>query len=69
MRYSLNDIGGKMKSVQITALELKNYRQFIDQTIDFSVPKEKNLIVVEGKNGFGKSNIFNAITYVFYLPY
>lgn len=42
---------------------MKNYRQFIDQKIDFSINGGKNIIIIEGKNGFGKSNIFNAITW------
>lgn len=55
-----------MKSVVIKSLEMTNYRQFVDQKIDFSVGKDKNIIIIEGKNGFGKSNIFNAITWCFF---
>jgi len=55
-----------MKSVQIKTLELQNYRQFLDQKIDFSMKGDKNIIVLEGKNGFGKSNIFNAVTWCFF---
>ncbi len=55
-----------MKSVKIKSLEMNNYRQFINQKIDFSVSKDKNIIIIEGKNGFGKSNIFNAITLCFF---
>ena len=39
-----------MKSVQISSLELKNFRQFLNQKIDCSVQKGKNMIVIEGKN-------------------
>jgi len=52
-----------MQSVTIKSLKLTNYRQFVDQTIDFSTQKGKNIVIIEGKNGFGKSNIFNAITW------
>ena len=55
-----------MKSVQIKTLELKNFRQFLDQKIDFSIKENKNIVVLEGKNGYGKSNIFNAITWCFF---
>lgn len=55
-----------MKSIAIKSLELVNYRQFIKETVDFSTQSGKNIIVVEGKNGFGKSNIFNAITWCFF---
>ncbi len=55
-----------MKYVRIKRIELSNYRQFIDQKIEFKLDENKNIIVIEGKNGFGKSNIFNAINWCFF---
>ena len=55
-----------MKSVRIKTIELSNYRQFVDQTIEFEFGKNKNMVIIEGKNGFGKSNIFNAINWCFF---
>ncbi|NLA32287.1 MAG: AAA family ATPase, partial [Methanomicrobiales archaeon] len=46
---------------------MTNYRQFQgEQTLNFSFDKNKNVIVVLGKNGAGKSNILNALTWCFY---
>jgi len=55
-----------MKFVKIKSLELTNYRQFADEKIKFNIDDKKNIIVIEGKNGFGKSNIFNAINWCFF---
>lgn len=52
-----------MKSAFIKEIELINYRQFVRQIIKFKSEKGKNIFIIEGKNGFGKSNIFNAITW------
>lgn len=55
-----------MKSVTIKEIELINYRQFLKQKIEFKKIKNRNMVIIEGKNGFGKSNIFNAITWCFF---
>jgi DNA sulfur modification protein DndD len=55
-----------MKFVRIKKIELINYRQFLEQKIDFKLAENKNIIVIEGKNGFGKSNIYNAINWCFF---
>lgn len=55
-----------MKSVRLKSIEMINYRQFIVQKIDLTTSADKNMIVIIGKNGFGKSNIFNAINWCFY---
>ncbi len=53
--------------VQILELHLKNYRQYEGEiTIDLRTTSEKNINVIEGQNGAGKSNILNAITLCFY---
>jgi len=51
----------------ISSIILTNYRQFQGtQTLNFSFDKKKNVVVVLGKNGAGKSNILNALTWCFY---
>lgn len=55
-----------MKSVKIKSIELNNYRQFLNQKIDFKLKDDKNVLVIQGRNGFGKSNIFNAINWCFF---
>jgi len=51
----------------ISSITLTNYRQFQGkQTLNFSFDKNKNVIVVLGENGAGKSNILNALTWCFY---
>ena len=47
-------------------MELYNYRQFKDTKVDFSQDKQKPFTIIEGKNGFGTSNILNALTWCFY---
>ena len=55
-----------MKKVLIKEITLVNYRQFIDQKIEFKTDENKNITIIQGKNGFGKSNIFNAVTWCFF---
>ena len=51
----------------ISSITLTNYRQFKGtQTLNFSFDNKKNVVVVLGKNGAGKSNILNALTWCFY---
>lgn len=53
--------------VQILELNLKNYRQYEGETtIDLQTTSDKNINIIEGQNGAGKSNILNAITLCFY---
>ena len=49
--------------MKIDFLELKNYRQWIDQKINFSLDDEKNITIIQGSMGSGKTNILNAITW------
>ena len=55
-----------MKSVFIRKIELNNYRQFIEQTIEFNGDSKGNIVIIQGENGFGKSNIYNAINWCFF---
>ncbi|MDG6219513.1 MAG: ATP-binding protein, partial [Candidatus Thermoplasmatota archaeon] len=51
----------------IDSIELSNYRQFKgDHCLKFHYYPEKNVSIILGKNGAGKSNILNAITWCLY---
>lgn len=51
----------------IESLSLKNYRQYKDVEITFSKDKKnKNFTIIQGANGVGKSNLFNAINWCLY---
>jgi DNA sulfur modification protein DndD len=50
--------------MKINKIILKNYRQFRGvHTIDFSPKKNKNINIILGNNGFGKSNTYSAINW------
>ncbi len=52
----------KFKKMQLT-----NFRQFKDKvTIDFSTDKEKNVTVIIGDNGTGKTTLLQAFNWCFY---
>jgi DNA sulfur modification protein DndD len=55
-----------MDAIVIRKLELQNYRQYINQTIDFNYTPDNNICIIKGRNGFGKSNLFNAINWCFF---
>ena len=51
----------------ISSIEMTNYRQYQgNQTLDFSFDKNKNVSIILGQNGAGKSNLLNALTWCFY---
>jgi len=51
----------------ISSIEMTNFRQYSGkQTLDFLDDKSKNVIIILGKNGSGKSNILNALTWCLY---
>lgn len=51
----------------ISSIELNNFRQYRGfQTIDFQYDKKRNVAIVIGKNGSGKTNLLNALTWCFY---
>lgn len=53
--------------MKIKKVILKNFRQYIgEQTLTFSTDKDKNLTVIVGVNGAGKTNLLNAITWCYY---
>ena len=53
--------------MKLFTLELCNFRQFYDeQTILFSTDDAKNVTVIHGENGAGKTALLNAFKWVFY---
>jgi DNA sulfur modification protein DndD len=53
--------------VKLFWLKLKNYRQYGGETIfQFSTDKKKNITIVEGTNGAGKTTILNAVHWCLY---
>lgn len=51
----------------ISSIKFTNYRQYRgNQTLDFKMDPNKNVAIILGKNGAGKSNILNAITWCLY---
>lgn len=48
-------------------LEIENFRQYKDKiTINFSTGNERNVNILQGKNGAGKTNLMNALTWCLY---
>ena len=51
----------------IKKVTLKNFRQYREeQTIEFATDKEKNVTIIYGEMGCGKSNLFSAINWCLY---
>nr|WP_319375813.1 AAA family ATPase [uncultured Methanoregula sp.] len=51
----------------ISSISITNYRQYYGtQILDFKNDKTKNVSLILGKNGAGKSNLLNAITWCLY---
>ena len=49
----------------IDKIKIKNFKQYTDEKITFAYGK-KNFTILNGKNGTGKTNLVNAITWCFY---
>ncbi|SNR65298.1 DNA sulfur modification protein DndD [Halorubrum ezzemoulense] len=52
--------------MELVELHLENFRQFKDDTIEFSQESEKGVTVIHGSNGSGKTTLLNAFTWLFY---
>lgn len=50
----------------IKNITLKNFRQFVDTTIEFATDAEKNITVVMGDNGTGKTTLAQAFQWALY---
>ena len=50
----------------LKSLHMKNFRQFIDEAITFSDDPEKNVTVIMGDNGSGKTTIAQAFSWCLY---
>lgn len=56
-----------MSRLEIRSLTLENYRQYAGENeIKLHTEDDKNVNVIQGENGAGKSNILNAITLCLY---
>ncbi len=53
--------------MRLETITLKNFRQYRDEIIKFAYSdKKRNLTVIQGSNGAGKTNLLNAITWCLY---
>lgn len=53
--------------MRLESIMLKNFRQYRDEIIEFAYSdKKRNLTVIQGTNGAGKTNLLNAITWCLY---
>lgn len=44
----------------LQSIELQNFRQFINEKIDFSTDPERNVTLIIGENGTGKTTFAQA---------
>jgi len=52
--------------MKIKKVILKNYRQYRDVNLEFKGTRTHDLEIILGKNGIGKTNFLNALTWCFY---
>lgn len=53
--------------MKISKITLNNFRQYYGSiTVDLETTDEKNIVLIGGKNGFGKTNFLMAIVWCFY---
>lgn len=55
--------------MKIKSIQLKNFRQFIDEKIEFSMDRVKNITLIRGDNTGGKTTLANAITWCLFGQY
>lgn len=53
-------------AVTITKIELENYRQYKNASLNFAKENDSNLHVLKAKNGTGKTTFINSITWCLY---
>lgn len=52
--------------MELDTLTMRNFRQFSDAEITFSKDSDKNVTVIHGQNGAGKTTVRNAFLWVLY---
>jgi DNA sulfur modification protein DndD len=52
--------------MELERLELQNFRQFRDSSLEFSRDDDHNVTIIHGDNGSGKTTLLNAFTWVLY---
>lgn len=52
--------------MEIDRLQLRNFRQFREEEVEFAAGPEGSVTVVHGSNGSGKTTLLNAFTWLFY---
>jgi len=50
----------------IQELSMKNFKQYIDEKIEFSTDEVKNVTVIHGENGTGKTTLLQAFLWAYY---
>lgn len=50
----------------LQTIELRNFRQFVNEKIDFSTDPERNVTLIIGENGTGKTTFAQAFFWCFY---
>lgn len=50
----------------IKSIEIKNFRQFKDIKLSFSIDSQKNVSIISGNNGAGKTTLAEAFTWCLY---
>lgn len=60
-------MGIERQSMKLKQIRLYNFRQFYGESIlDFSIDERKNVTLVHGENGVGKTTLLNAIMWCFF---
>ena len=49
--------------MEIDYIHMKNFRQYLDASIEFARSLSKNFTIIQGANGAGKTNLLNSITW------
>lgn len=53
--------------MRINKIKLHNFRQYYDTVeIDLKTDENKNIVLIGGKNGFGKTNLLIALVWCLY---
>lgn len=50
----------------LKSIKLNNFRQFVDESIDFSTDPDKNVTIIVGENGSGKTTFAQAFLWCLY---